>query len=54
MNIATKRYQSNLHKYIIEQDKSNFELEILFTSDWHIDNPKTNREMLFNHLDEAV
>ena len=54
MNIVTKRYQSNLHKYIIEQDKSNFELEILFTSDWHIDNPKTNREMLFNHLDEAV
>lgn len=27
---------------------------LLITSDWHFDNPKTNRKLLFRHLDEAV
>ena len=48
-----KRFAGNFHRYEVDRDSSSFEQEILFTSDWHFDNPKTNRKMLFNHLDEA-
>lgn len=48
-----KRFTSNFHRYEINSENHKFETEIFFTSDWHFDNPKTNRKMLFNHLDEA-
>ncbi|MDV3661620.1 hypothetical protein CMU70_14290 [Elizabethkingia anophelis] len=48
-----QRYDSNFHRYVLERPESNFEIDILLTSDWHFDNPKTDREMLFNHLDEV-
>lgn len=41
-----------IHKHIFEsarQQTHNF----MFTSDWHFDNPKCNRDLLFNHLDMA-
>lgn len=43
----------NYHRYRFEK-KSTYEVfEFLITSDWHFDNPKTNRELLFKHLEEA-
>ncbi len=47
-----KRFSNNFHRYVIDGDCS-YETDIMFTSDWHFDNPKTNRKMLFNHLEEA-
>lgn len=41
-----QRYDSNFHRYVLEHPESNFEIDILLTSDWHFDNPKTDREML--------
>ena len=43
----------NFHRYTLETQKDGAEFEFLLTSDWHFDNPKTNRELLFSHLDEA-
>ena len=48
-----KRFTSNFHRYEINSENHKYDTEILFTSDWHFDNPKTNRKMIFNHLDEA-
>ena len=48
-----KRFASNFHRYEINSENYKYETEILFTSDWHFDNPKTNRKMIFSHLDEA-
>ncbi|MCT3693146.1 hypothetical protein HZP84_16355 [Elizabethkingia anophelis] len=50
---SIQRYDNNFHRYVLERPESNFEIDILLTSDWHFDNPKTDREMLFNHLDEV-
>lgn len=33
--------------------RENPEKKILVTSDWHIDNPKCRRDLLFKHLDQA-
>ena len=54
MKVNSKRFAKNFHRYEIDSEKHKYELELLFTSDWHFDNPKTNRKMLFNHLDEAM
>lgn len=51
MQIIKKAH--NFHRYEIEGGYK-FEKEFLLTSDWHFDNPKTNRALLFEHLDEAV
>ena len=48
-----KRLQLNFHRYEFTTNSNKGELELFITSDWHFDNPKTNRKMLFNHLDEA-
>ena len=48
-----KRFTSNFHRYEINSENHKFDTELLFTSDWHFDNPMTNRKMIFNHLDEA-
>ena len=48
-----KRFELNLHKYNFVTNKHADELNLFITSDWHFDNPKTNRELLFNHLEEA-
>lgn len=45
--------QKNLHSYTLNQDKHKFNQKILLTSDWHFDNPKCNRELLFKHLNQA-
>lgn len=51
MQIVKKAH--NFHRYKIEGGYK-FEKEFLLTSDWHFDNPKTNRALLFEHLNEAV
>lgn len=53
MKVTAKRFQNNFHRYEIESSTHTAEFDILFTSDWHIDNPKTDRKKLFNHLEEA-
>ena len=50
--IAQKKAH-NFHRYTFENNKEHAVFEFLLTSDWHFDNPKTNRKLLFNHLDEA-
>lgn len=45
--------QKNLHTYTINKDSFKYNQEVLLTSDWHFDNPKTNRKLLFRHLDQA-
>jgi predicted phosphodiesterase len=49
--IITKKAH-NFHRYTFETNTTT-EFNFLLTSDWHFDNPKTNRELLFKHLDEA-
>lgn len=46
------QYQNNYHRFEIEV-ASKEEIHLFTTSDWHFDNPKCNRELLFKHLDEA-
>lgn len=46
------QYQNNYHRFEIEVS-SKEEVNLFTTSDWHFDNPKCNRELLFKHLDEA-
>jgi len=50
--IAIKKAH-NFHRYVIDKDKYSFTKEFLLTSDWHFDNPKTNRKLIFEHLEEA-
>lgn len=50
--IAQKKAH-NFHRYTFENNKEHAVFEFLLTSDWHFDNPKTNRALLFSHLDEA-
>jgi len=50
MKIQKKAH--NFHRYTFETNTTT-EFDFLLTSDWHFDNPKTNRELLFKHLDEA-
>lgn len=52
--MITQKKSHNFHRYVIKEQKENAEIEFLLTSDWHFDNPKTNRKLLFEHLDEAV
>ena len=51
MQIVKKAH--NFHRYEINGSYI-YEKDFLLTSDWHFDNPKTNRKLLFEHLDEAV
>lgn len=48
-----RNLQDNLHYYRFEANYSD-KLSLFVTSDWHYDNPKTKRELLHSHLDEAV
>lgn len=43
----------NFHRYTFENNSRKATFEFLLTSDWHFDNPKTKRDLLFKHLDEA-
>jgi predicted phosphodiesterase len=51
--IKSEKYQKNYHRFLIEVNSSE-EITLFNTSDWHIDNPKCNRELLFKHLNSAV
>lgn len=42
----------NFHTYKIECEHKD-EKWFLLTGDWHFDNPKTNRKLLFKHLEQA-
>lgn len=44
---------SNYNRFDIDKKKRTYEQWFLLTSDWHFDNTKCNRELLFKHLDEA-
>ena len=51
--IKSEKYQGNYHRFTFDcgaTDTINF----FNTSDWHFDNPKCNRKLLFKHLDEAM
>jgi predicted phosphodiesterase len=50
--IITKKAH-NFHRYEFQNNSRNATFEFLLTSDWHFDNPKANRKLLFEHLDEA-
>lgn len=52
MKITISRYGSNYHRYAFEVPKTPAEIPFMLTSDWHFDNPKTNRALLFKHLDQ--
>ena len=51
--MITQKKAHNFHRYTFKNNKEHAVFEFLLTSDWHFDNPKTNRKLLFNHLDEA-
>ena len=51
--IKREKYQKNYHRFEIECDSSET-ITLFNTSDWHFDNPKCNRKLLFKHLDEAL
>lgn len=54
MEIISKKYQSNYHRFDLEIPSLK-EKKYLFTiSDLHYDNPKCNRKLLHEHLDEAL
>lgn len=42
----------NFHRYEFKTNSNSY-VDFLLTSDWHFDNPKTNRMLLFKHLEEA-
>ena len=50
--IKSIKQQSSLHRFEFESDSTDT-LYLLNTSDWHFDNPKCNRNLLFSHLDEV-
>lgn len=54
MSVKAERKQCNFHRYTFENKKSNSDFRFMFTSDWHFDNPKSNRNLLFKHLDECL
>ena len=47
-----KKFQKNYHHFTIQCESSE-KIYLFTTSDWHFDNPKCNRKLLFKHLDEA-
>jgi predicted phosphodiesterase len=51
MEVTPHQHASNYHRYTISNGSTKFEQLIMLTSDWHFDNPKTNRPLLFKHLD---
>ena len=51
--VKAQQYQSNYHRFDIDVN-SRDKVWLFNTSDWHFDNPKCNRELLFKHLDEAL
>jgi predicted phosphodiesterase len=51
MEIIKKAH--NFHRYTFDDTKTVYEKEFFLTSDWHFDNPKANRKLLFEHLEEA-
>lgn len=51
--IKAEKYQKNYHRFLINC-KSTETIYLFNTSDWHFDNPKCNRKLLFKHLDEAL
>lgn len=50
--IKTQKHQSNYHHFSFDCESSDNQ-KIFVSSDWHFDNPKCNRELLFKHLDKA-
>lgn len=50
--VKAEKYQKNYHRFTIDCDNIE-QLSLFTTSDWHFDNPKCNRELLFKHLNEA-
>lgn len=51
--VKTECLQSNFHRFTFNCDY-NDKQEFFISSDWHFDNPKCNRKLLFKHLDEAL
>jgi predicted phosphodiesterase len=53
MKKTVSRNSSNYHSFKLESEKFQFNQKFFITSDWHIDNPKCNRELLFGHLERC-
>lgn len=53
MKIEATEYAPNYHRFLIKLDKPSV-VPLFASSDWHFDNPKCNRKLLFSHLDKAV
>lgn len=51
--LKSVKYQKNYHRFEIECESTD-KITLFNTSDWHFDNPKCNRKLLFKHLDEAM
>lgn len=51
--IESQKFQSNYHHFKFDCE-SRDTLKLFVSSDWHFDNPKCNRKLLFKHLDEAM
>jgi predicted MPP superfamily phosphohydrolase len=49
----TNKFQSNYHQFKFDCDNTDT-LKLFVSSDWHFDNPKCNRKLLFSHLDKAM
>lgn len=53
MEIISEKYQSNYHRFSLSVGST--DRKTLFVcSDIHFDNPKCNRELFFQHMDEAL
>lgn len=51
--IESQKFQSNYHHFKFDAGHKD-SLKLFVSSDWHFDNPKCNRELLFKHLDKAM
>jgi predicted phosphodiesterase len=54
MDVNIERIQCNYHRYVFNQKQNNADFKFMFSSDWHFDNPKCNRDLLFKHLDYCL
>jgi len=54
MIYEAKKFQSNYHKFKFSLDSIKDKRTLFVCSDIHFDNPKCNRKLFFQHLDQAL
>jgi len=50
IKMKAEQYQPNYHRFTFNVRMSEV-VPFFVSSDWHLDNPKCNRKLLFKHLD---